>query len=130
MIFGLLGMQFLMVAGGTIMQLAMPGACLVHFWKRGNWAGVGAMISWLGMNLVNISYYVADAKLQAIILITGVSGSEGGGHDWGYMLETLGLKNYCVGIGQLIFFFGCGLMVFPLFWGASWAWNRWSARAG
>ena len=117
-IFGILGLEFLMVAGGTLMQLMLPAACLFEFWRQKSGAGIGAVLFWLGENLVAISYYAADAKMQVIILITGMSGSEGGYHDWGYMLGQLGLKNYCVGLAQIIFFAGCWLMAFAPTWGA------------
>lgn len=116
-IFGFFGSRFLMTFGGTLMQLGMPAACLVHFLLRGNRAGVLALLCWLGFSLVDISFYAADAKLQAVILITGMSGSEGGGHDWNYMLEELGLLEQCVFVGRLFFFSGVLLGAFPLFYG-------------
>lgn len=126
-IFGIFGWEFLMIAGGTIMQLAMPVACLLHFLTRENYAGVGFTLFWLGENLINISLYAADAKLQALILITGMSGREGGMHDWGYMFGAWGLTNDCIGIAQIIFFCGCWLMVFTLTWAGMSLWERfWS----
>jgi hypothetical protein len=32
-IFGVLGVRFIMVAGGTLMQLLLPGAAMLHFLK-------------------------------------------------------------------------------------------------
>lgn len=114
LILGLSGIEFLRVIGGTLMQLLLPIACIAHFRKQESPAGVAFAIWWLGVNLAEISWYAADAKLQALILITGMSGREGGGHDWGYILDHLGLLNHAVGIGQLFFFLGLSLMVLPL----------------
>lgn len=115
-IFGILGMDFLTVAGGTLVQLAMPSACLVHFLKRESRAGVMFTLFWIGINLIEVSWYAADAKMQVVILISGLSGSEGGGHDWGHMLGSLGLTDYCVGIGQSVFLLGCWLVLLPPLW--------------
>jgi hypothetical protein len=128
-IFGLLGIPFLTTAGGTIMQLALPAACLVHFLKQKSKAGVGFSLFWVGINLINVAYYAADAQQQVIILITGMSGSEGGGHDWGYMLDVFGLKRWSVGVGRLIHFAGAAFMAVGPAWGLQEAVNR-SRRKG
>jgi len=111
-IFGLLGSQFIMVAGGTTMQLLLPAAFFIHFLRRENRAGMAFCAFWIGLNLAEISWYAADASIQALILITGMSGAEGGGHDWHYMLGELGLLKCCVGVGRIFFAAGIWLMVF------------------
>ncbi|MBI4668239.1 MAG: hypothetical protein HY747_03485 [Elusimicrobia bacterium] len=122
-IFGILGWQFLTTAGGTLMQLAMPTACLVHFLRRKSRSGALAVLFWIGFSLVNVAYYAADAKLQALVLITGESGAESGMHDWGYLFGALGLRNYCVGIGQILFALGCFLMAYPPAYGVFTLWG-------
>jgi hypothetical protein len=102
------------VAGGTLLQLAFPLACLVQFWRRGSRAGVLFAAWWTGVNMAEISWYVADAKIQALVLITGMSGREGSAHDWNYLLGRLGLLDSSVGLGRLFFFAGVWLMVYPL----------------
>lgn len=128
-IFGVLGWPFLTTAGGTLMQLAMPGAVLAHFLRRNERAGVGFALFWLGINLINVSFYAADAQQQVIILITGMSGSEGGGHDWGYILDCFGLKSWSVGIGRLIHAAGAALMTVAPAWAAVHAWRSRAAPA-
>lgn len=111
-IFGLPGNEFLMIAGGTLGQLFFPSACLMHFLRRGNRYGMAFCTFWLGLNFAEISWYAADASMQCLILITGMSGKEGGGHDWHYLLGQLGLLKQCVGIGRIFFTGGIWLMVF------------------
>lgn len=111
-IFGVLGNRFLMVAGGTAMQLLLPAAFFIHFLRRANRCGMAFCAFWFGLNLAEISWYAADASIQALVLITGMSGAEGGGHDWHYMLGELGLLKNCVGVGRLFFISGIWLMVF------------------
>jgi len=122
-VFGMLsgGNEFITAAGGTLMQLAIPAVCLYTFWKQGSRAGVVFSLFWIGFNLLNVAYYLADAQQQVIILITGMSGGEGGMHDWGTMLETLHLKKYCVGLGQLTFLAGTFLFCFGLAYPIAWA---------
>ena len=128
-ILGLLGWEFLTVAGGTLFQLLFPSIIIGHFLRRQEAAGTLFGFFWLGESLVGASYYAADAKMQVIILISGMSGSEGGGHDWAYMLGHLGLTNSCVGIGRFLFFWGCLAMAFPLCWAARALWRlAWSTR--
>jgi|SRR5581483_2175742 len=124
-IFGILGVRFITVAGGTIMQLVFPTVCLVHFLKiQKSVGGVLFSLFWLGMNLMEISWYMADAKVQALILISGMSGKEGGGHDWGNMLGWLGLTNDCVGMAEVVHWVGLTLFVFPLPWLLVYLWKR------
>jgi len=122
-ILGLFGWEFLMVAGGTIFQLAFPAAIIAHFARRGERAGVLFGVFWLGESLISAAYYCADAKMQVLILITGMSGSEGGGHDWHYMLGKLGLISSCVGLGRFLFFWGCAAMALPVCLGAQALWR-------
>ena len=114
------GNEFFTAAGGTIFQLGLPLICLGTFWRQRSLAGVVVCLGWIGENLIQISYYMADAKQQVIILITGMSGSEGGMHDWGTMLDTLHLKGFCVGFGQLTFFAGVFLLCFALAYPVGW----------
>jgi hypothetical protein len=85
---------------------------------------------WIGENLMEISWYMADAKMQALILITGMSGREGGGHDWGNMLGMTGLTDYCVGMGETVHWAGCTLALFPFAWLAIFLWQRFFKTTG
>jgi len=115
-VFGVFGWEFLRVAGGMLLQIAIPAGCFVHFVYQQSRAGAAFALFWLGENLVSISLYAADAQIQALVLITGMSGREGGMHDWGQLLTQLGLLKRCVEIGQGIFLAGVWLMVFALAW--------------
>lgn len=123
-----LGGQWIGVFGGTLFQIVWPAACLVHFWLRRNVAGVLFGVFWIGHNLVDISFYLADAKGQNLILITGYSGSEGSFHDWGFLLDSVGLRAYAVGLGRLVFFAGLWLVGLAAAWAAALMLRRWKAR--
>jgi len=109
---GFFGNDFLMTAGGTLFQLAFPAAVLFHFLKRGEEAGCLFAVFWIGYSLVNVSFYMADAEIQGLILITGATGRESGMHDWNYMLGRLGLLRQAVTLGNLVFFAGVWGMIF------------------
>lgn len=103
-IFGLLGARFIMVAGGTLMQLLLPGAAMLHFLKRGERLSACVALFWLGQNFLGIGHYVADARAQQLDLVAG------GVHDWTYLLETTGLLIHDVGLGAAVQIFGCLVM--------------------
>lgn len=109
LIFSVLGFQFLTVAAGSALQLALPLACAAHLYFSKSPVGALLCLMWTGQSLVDLSFYIADAKQQVLILITGTSGSEGSFHDWAYLLDCFGLRAYAVGLGRLAFFAGCWL---------------------
>ena len=117
LIFGVLcfGNQFMTVLGGSLMQLLIPMACLAHFYIRKSTAGALFCVAWVGQNLIDIAFYMADAKQQVLILITGTSGTEGSFHDWRFLLDVFGLTKHAVGLGCVVFFFGCVLGLWPFF---------------
>jgi hypothetical protein len=107
-IFGVLGLRFIMVAGGTLMQLLLPGAAMLHFLKRGERLSSCVALFCLGQNFLGIGHYVADARAQQLELVAG------GVHDWTYLLETTGLLIHDVGLGAAAQIFGCLVMAVAL----------------
>ena len=103
-IFGVLGVRFIMVAGGTLMQLLLPGAAMLHFLKRRERLSACLALFWLGQNFLGIGHYVADARAQQLDLVAG------GVHDWTYLLETTGLIIHDVGLGAAVQISGCLVM--------------------
>ena len=118
------GNQFMNVLGGSAMQLLIPLACLVNFYVQESVAGMLLCVAWVGQNLIDVAFYVADAKQQVLILITGTSGSEGSFHDWRFLLDVFGLTRHAVGLGQCVFFVGCWLGLWPFFIAAALALRR------
>lgn len=113
-IFGLvaLGNRFILVAGGTLMQLLMPAAAAVHFLKRGEKVSVYVCLFWVGQNFLGIGHYAADARAQQLDLIAG------GVHDWTYLLETVRLLRHDIGVGAAFQIFGCLIMAVSAIAGA------------
>lgn len=105
-IFGLLGNRFIMVCGGTAMQLLLPAAAARHFYQRKERASACGALWWFGQNFLGIGHYVADARAQQLDLVAG------GVHDWTYLLETVGLLVHDEGLGSAVQITGCLIMAF------------------
>jgi hypothetical protein len=88
------------VAGGTLAQLAAPIAAMVILGRQRDYFGIAFGLGWLSTNLVGVGYYMADARAQALPLVT----AEGGGgetiHDWNFLFGRFGLLPYDETIGM------------------------------
>jgi len=96
--FGLLGWRFLAILGGTLGQLAFPVVALVGFARRRQPASTAVALVWLGLNLVDIGRYAADAEDRVLPLLA----ADADGHDWWNMLGLLGIRSSCRAIGGTI----------------------------
>jgi hypothetical protein len=120
--------EFMHVAGGSLMQFLMPlgfGTYFVH-WRRDNLAG-WLMLSWEGMQWVDLAPYCYDAKKPVMILLTGRTGDTGG-HDYIDMLGDLGLLNRAHEVALLMKYVGVLLMLVALVWGGMLLWRAWHLR--
>jgi hypothetical protein len=99
--------QFVHVLGGSLMQVALPVACTVYFWRAGRPAAAAATLFWAGESLTNVAVYVADARARALPL----HGGDGVIHDWNYLLARLGLLDGAEGLGRLTFALGFVLIL-------------------
>ena len=100
--------RFILYAGGTLMQLLLPGLLVWHFWRHGYRLGVQLSMLWLGQNLINVSVYAADARARRLPLLGGDIGE----HDWWNLLRMVDLLAYDQVIGT--FFFAGALLVFAM----------------
>lgn len=81
--------QVMTVAGGTILQLAVP---LIAGWmlirQQDDFGGAVALV-WLGTNFMGVATYAGDARAQALPLVSPFPGEIV--HDWAFLLGELGL---------------------------------------
>lgn len=101
--------QFIMTLGGTLFQLLIPAACLVHFLRQGANLGWQLCLFWIGQSLLNISIYAADAIKQELPLVGG------GTHDWTYLLTEVGLIAHPEGVGRAIFLLGSAIIFYSFY---------------
>lgn len=94
--------QFLSVAGGSLFQVIMPVAFVVYFWKQEQFYSGAIVLFWVGQSLINVFVYANDAVVMQLVLLGGLTGSEGSFHDWNYLLTTLGMLDWTTEVAGLI----------------------------
>jgi hypothetical protein len=123
--------RFLMVLGGSLLQVLIPLLCLAVFWfKEKNRPGGAVCLWWLGTNLMDVGVYANDARDLQLFLITGGTGREVEGHDWEYLLGELNLlsADHAIGgglylAGKLCLLAGIGFLLLT-------AYNEWRTLRG
>lgn len=81
--------EFMMFLGGSLTQCLAPIAAMVVFYRQRDYFGIAFSFGWLSTNLYNVSVYIADARAQAIPLVSPFGTDPQ--HDWGYLLGRMGL---------------------------------------
>jgi hypothetical protein len=109
---GLLGVRFITLLGGTLGQLAFPVVAGLAFAARRRTIAAATVTVWLGVNLVDVGTYAADAEARVLPLLA----PDRNAHDWWQMLGMLGVRSRCEAIGGLFQAAGWAL------WGAAPAW--------
>jgi hypothetical protein len=83
------GIDFITVVGGTFLQCVCPIVTGIMFYKQRDFFAISVACFWLGTNFAHIAPYAADARAQMLPLLSPFQGAPG--HDWNYLLGTLGL---------------------------------------
>ena len=117
-LFRLLG-RFMMVFGGSLLQVLVPFICMVAFLTRHlDTFGASVTLWWAGQSLIDLAPYINDARAQELILLGGVTGRDRPGyHDWNNILADLGWLSHDHFLAKLAHFSGSVLVAFSLFWG-------------
>ena len=105
LIFRLFG-EFMMVAGGSLFQVILPGIFVGYFLWRKQYYAAAIVGLWVGQSILDVWVYAADAVKMQLVLTSGFTGSEGSFHDWNYLLERTGLLNSTNKVAGLIRFIG------------------------
>jgi len=112
--------EWISVLGGTLGQLLMPlvlaGALLLR-----NQDPFGAAIGlwFFGVSVLDVAPYVYDALEPRLMLLSGHTGAEGGGHDWMYLLDSMDLRHRARMLGGLVHTAGGATVLGALAW-AGW----------
>ncbi len=108
--FSWLGNRILTAAGGTIFQLGVPVAagCYLALKQRDPF-GAAVCAFWLGTALVEAGVYAADARAQALQLVSPFGSVDVDSHDWTVMLMKFGrlskdqeIGAFLVGAGRAV----------------------------
>lgn len=114
--------EFVGVAGGSLFQVLVPCLFAGYFAWREQWYSPAVVLFWVGQSILNVWIYAADAVVMQLVLTSGMTGSEGGFHDWNYMLTETGLLGSAKTVagviraaGTLVIFAAAGLSIFYAF---------------
>ena len=117
--FSWLGNRILTAAGGTIFQLGIPiVAALYLAVKQRDPFGATVCLFWLGTALVGAGVYAADARAQALPLVSPFGPVDVDSHDWTVMLMKFGKLSQDTRIGATLVASGKATMVAALTLGA------------
>ena len=120
LLFGWFGSHWLMVAGGTLLQLFVPFALAVYFAFRRQLPGTAFCAFFFFEQLLPVGTYIADSRSQSLTYVT-VGDPELAEHDWTYLLSSAGILDHDTQIGaatRLLGWVGMLLVVAWLIWRA------------
>lgn len=102
LVFALFGSEVLTALGGTLLQLIMPIAFTVYFFRRQQRFAGGVTLFWVGQNFFDIAVYMRDARALALPLI-GIGGSDdSNGHDWNFLFSAWGVLAHDLAIARVV----------------------------
>lgn len=104
-IFFAFGGEFIGIAGGTILQLAMPFAFAFYFFRRADRFAAGITMFWLGQSFINVARYAGDAQKMELPLLGG------GVHDWNYLLGAANLLPQAGLVSDVFYYLGIAIIV-------------------
>src|SRR6202521_4419921 len=122
LLFRLFG-EWVMVAGGTFLQLFVPFALAVSFAFRRQVLGTAFCAFFFFEQFLPISIYMADARAQELPLLT-VGDSEDVIHDWFYLFSHAGLLEHDVQIAGYFRFAGWVGMLATVAWFLYRSWQK------
>ncbi|MES1254798.1 MAG: hypothetical protein ABUS56_04270 [Acidobacteriota bacterium] len=111
--------RFMTVLGGSLTQVLVPLVCAAAFlWQTRDPFGAAVAVWWAGENLLDVAPYINDARDLQLMLVGGHTGAEVEGHDWEYLLNTLGVAHLDHTIAASVQAIGVFIMIVALAWGA------------
>lgn len=113
LLFRLFG-QFMSVAGGSLFQVIVPAIFAGYFWRNEKYYSAAIVVFWFGQSILNVYVYAQDAVVMQLVLLGGLTGSEGSFHDWNYLLTETGLLGSTNAIAGLIRFLGTLAIFFAI----------------
>ena len=110
-----LGGEFIMVAGGTFLQLFAPFALATYFFFRRQSQAVAFCMFFFFEQFLPIATYMADARAQDLPLLT-VGDAEYVIHDWNYLFGKLGVLEHDTQIAGAVRMIGWLGMIAVVVW--------------
>jgi hypothetical protein len=98
------------VAGGSLFQIIVPVVFFGYFVYHRKPFSASIVLFWVGGNFLDVYVYAADAVVMRLPLLSGLTGAEGGFHDWNYLLTETGLLGSTETIAKILRFSGTVLI--------------------
>jgi len=103
--------EFMSIAGGSLFQIIVPAVFVGYFvWNEKHYSAA-IVTFWVGQSLLNVFVYANDAVVMQLVLTGGLTGGEGGFHDWNYLLTETNLLDKTSSVAKLIRFSGAVITV-------------------
>jgi hypothetical protein len=84
------------------MQVLAPIVFFGYFLFHGKKFSAAIVLFWVGQSLTDVYVYANDAQVMQLPLLSGLTGSEGGFHDWNYLLTETNLLAQTTLIAKII----------------------------
>jgi len=94
--------ETLTILGGSLFQVIVPATFVGYFAKTRQRYAASVTMAWVGVNLLNVSRYIGDARAQELPLL----GGEDSIHDWWYLLINWDLLPRDTVIARWVHLFG------------------------
>jgi hypothetical protein len=109
--------RFITVLGGSLFQVLIPLVLVGAFLRQHDPFAASICAWWAGENLLDLAPYIADSRALAMVLLGGRTGAEVEGHDWEYLLTSLGWLHHDRTLGLTFHRTGLVVMAGSLVWG-------------
>jgi hypothetical protein len=96
------------ILGGSLVQVLVPAAFVAYFARTRQAYASGVVLSWVGVNLLNVARYIGDARARELPLL----GGEDSIHDWGALLDDWQLLAHDTQIARFVT--GAAVLAFAL----------------
>ena len=120
LLFGYFG-RWIMVAGGTFLQLFVPLSLGIYFAFKRQLFGTTFCAFFFFEQFLPIGIYMADAQCQCLEYVT-VGDAELAEHDWFYLFSQAGVLEHDIQIGSIVRALGWIGMLATVSW---FAWRAW-----
>lgn len=98
--------EFMGVAGGSLFQIIVPIVFFGYFGYHKKPFSASIVLFWVGSSIIDVYVYAIDAQIMQLPLLSGLTGAEGGFHDWNYLLTETSTLNSTTLIAKIIRFSG------------------------
>lgn len=114
--------QTLHIVGGTAAQLAAPVIVGGQLLMQSDFFGIAFAGVWLGVNLIDVSIYMDDARARKLPLVS-VGFHKNIIHDWHYLLTKAGLLGWDRWLAWLVWATGTAFIWLSVAFGAWICWT-------